>query len=190
MTSESARATIDARVIEGLKSEASRAAPEVRIKPELRALETRTVESINSMRTNIAETEAMRAELDRRLGNSTEQLEAMRVAGNEAFQAQTDPDEARRLPAEAGLKTAETGLAENTARLAEIQEAMAVALRSLDQAAQGKIDHVVNQVDGQLRLICESIAGASRGRGGGLRRRRRIRWDAGQPQGLQRRKLA
>ena len=57
--------------------------------------------------------------------------------------------------------------AENTARLADIQEAMAVALRSLDQAARGKIDHVVSQVDGQLRLIRESIAGASQGRGGG-----------------------
>ena len=77
---------MDSRVIEGFKSEEFRAALEVRIKPELRALETQTVESINSVSTKIAEIEEMRAELDRRLGNSTEQLEAMRVAGNEAFQ--------------------------------------------------------------------------------------------------------
>ena len=164
---QSAPATIDVRVTEGFHSEAFRAALEIRIKPKLRALEIQTAESINSVTTKIAEIEAMRAELDRRLGSSTKQLEAMRVAGNEAFQAQADLDEARRPAAETGLKTAEAGLAQNTARLAEIQEAMAVALRSLDQFAQCKIDDVVSQVDKQLRFIRESIAGASQGLGGG-----------------------
>ena len=78
MTSESPRATTDARRVEGFQSEAFRAAIEPRIKPEVAALETQTVESIHSVTTEIAEIEAMRAELDRRLGSSTEQLEAMR----------------------------------------------------------------------------------------------------------------
>ena len=161
LTSESARALIEARVIEGYQSESCRASLKSCIKPELMALETQTAVCIANVCTKIAEIQAMRVELDRRLGNSSEQLEAMGAAGNEAFQAQTtELDTTRR-------QTAEAGLAANTARFAEIQQAMTVAIKSLDRAAQVKTHVVVSQVDGHLRLIRESIAGASQGRGGG-----------------------
>ena len=140
-------------------------------------MEIQTAESAASVSAKIAEIEAMRVELDRRLGNSSEQLESMRVAGNEAFISQTELDEARR-------QTAEAGLAANTARLAELQQTMTVAMKSLDQAAQGKIGFVINQIDSQLRLICDIIAGASQGRSGGLRRRRLLRRTTRQPREL------
>ena len=78
MAKESARALIDARVLEGYQSDAFRAALETRIKPELRALKIQTVEPITTVGTEIALIETMRVELDRRLGNSTKHLEAMR----------------------------------------------------------------------------------------------------------------
>ena len=81
----------------------ARVAHEGRIKPELRKLEIQTAESIASVSAKIAEVEAMRAELDRRLGSSSDTIEV----------AQTELDEARR-------QTAEAGLAANTAHLAEI----------------------------------------------------------------------
>ena len=70
-TSESARATIDARVTEGFQSEAFRVALETRTKPELRALETQTAQPIANVGTKIDEIEAIHVELDRRLGSST-----------------------------------------------------------------------------------------------------------------------
>ena len=81
------------------------------------------------MSVKFAEVEAMRALSDLRLGSSSETIEAMQVAGSDAFRAQSEFDETRRQAAEAGLVA-------NTARLAEIQEAMTAAVASLDAAAQ------------------------------------------------------
>ena len=159
MNSGTARAGMDRRVIKGFKSEGFRAALEDHIKPKLRRLELATAESIASVSVKIVEVEAMRAQSDMQLGNSAETIEAMRVAGNKVYRAQSEFDETCRQASGAVL-------ADNTARLAEIQEAMASAMASLNAAAHSKIDCVINQVDGQLRLIRESVAGANQGSGG------------------------
>ena len=120
-------------------------------------MEIQSAESIANVGAKIAEIEAMRVELDRRLGSSSAQLEAIWwVAGIEAFIAQVELDEARR-------QTAEAGLAANTARLAEIQQAMTVAMKSLDQAAQGKL--FLSSTT--LTVSCASSARALRARAKG-----------------------